>query len=103
MILCIFHDSPRRPHCGKEAESFFKTSRGTLWPLCRHCAALHKKLALSIAKKGGVPLNVLAGATFDIPLDNEKAQIEYARQDPETLKEVLRLADRKGDSDPPGN
>jgi hypothetical protein len=92
MILCAFDGHIQRAKiCQGEATSFFRTAKGTLWPLCTACAEQHKKVILAIAH--GVDPNKLIGATFDIPIDDPEAVKMFKDQDPEIIRRIIRRVD----------
>jgi len=91
-IDCAFKGHTQRASsCEKQATSFFQSAKGTLWPLCPSCADQHKKLIMVLAKK--LPSAALAGATFDLPLDDADLQVTYASQDPSRIDGVIRRVD----------
>lgn len=94
MIPCAFDGHAQRSAiCQGEAKSFFRTAKGTLWPLCDACAAQHKKLVLDIAKSGSIKVEALAEAVFDISLEDPDALAAYQAQDPEETTDIIRTVD----------
>ena len=95
-IKCAFEGHAQRADtCQKEAKGFFRSKKGTLWPLCNSCAERHRKLVLEGLKAGGVTAQKAAKATFDIPLDDPETLEDFRRQDPEVLQSLIRMVDEK--------
>lgn len=93
-IRCAFDGHTQRASiCQGEATSFFKTYKGTLWPLCPMCSDRHRDLVLKVAQRGDINAAIAAGATFDIPLDDPKALAAWKAQDPEKIQKVIRAVD----------
>ncbi len=94
MIRCAFDGHVQRSNiCQGEATSFFRTSKGTLWPLCKACSDRHRKLVLQVAQQGGIDAKNAAGATFDIPLDDPEASEAFLSQDPDKIEKVIEAVD----------
>lgn len=92
MIRCVFEGhAHRRDICQGEAQSFFRTAKGTLWPLCQPCAERHKEMILQIATDG--TLNVET-AVFDIPIDDPDAVQAWKEQGPEKIQKVIQAVDQ---------
>jgi len=93
-IYCAFNGHIQRASiCQGEAKSFFRTAKGTLWPLCEACADKHKQLVLNVAKDGTIRPENLAEAVFDIPLDDADALASYQAQDPDKLRRIIQAID----------
>lgn len=90
-IKCVFAEHPQRADtCQKDACGFFRTQKGTLWPLCASCSERHRKLILAGLKAGGVTARKAAGATFDIPLDDPETLEAFQAQGSEILEDIIR-------------
>jgi hypothetical protein len=95
MINCAFHGHVQRANtCEGAAQSFFRTAKGTLWPLCGACAQRHKELVLKVAQSGGIDAENAAGAVFDISLDDPDTLAGWEAQDPEMIQRVIRAVDQ---------
>lgn len=93
MIRCAFDCHVQRVGiCEGSAMSFFRTSKGTLWPLCRACACRHKELVLRVARD--VDIGSVAGATFNIALDDPEALSTWRVQDPGRIQRIIQAVDR---------
>lgn len=79
--------------CQGKAESFFRTARGTVWPLCPACSAQHKKTMVTLVEHHAIDTNMACGATFDIPLDDRETLASFQRQDPRIIEAVIEQAD----------
>lgn len=94
MIDCAFKSHTCRADvCQGEATSFFRTAKGTHWPLCPACSDRHKDISVSLAKDGKLAVGPIAGAIFDIPLDDPEALAAWRAQDPQRIQEVIRTVD----------
>jgi len=95
-IDCAFHGHVQRANtCEGQAASFFRTAKGTLWPLCPSCAERHKQLILDLAKKQKLPVGSLAGAVFDLPLDDDEILAAWKAQDPQRIEGVINQVDAR--------
>jgi len=96
MIRCAFHAHAQRAViCKGEATSFFKTQKGTLWPLCGPCSERHRQIVLEVIKVGGVHVDAAAAAVFDIPLDDPETLATFRLQDPKALQRVIQAVDER--------
>jgi len=95
-IDCAFKGHVQRAAtCEMEAKSFFKTAKGTLWPLCPSCAERHKKLILDLTRKQKLPVGSVAGAVFDLPLDDPDLLAAFKAQDPQRIESVIGQVDAR--------
>lgn len=93
-IDCVFSGHVcRRGLCEGAAQSFFRSAKGTVWPLCSACAEQHKRVSVRLAKKGKLAVMPLAGAMFDIPLDDLETLATWRDQDPETVSSIVQAVD----------
>ena len=93
-IPCAFNGHVcRRSVCKGKATSFFRTAKGTLWPLCDACNDRHKIVGAGMVKRGHPVTAKVIKASFDIPIDNEAVRTEFEAQDPEVITSVVRAAD----------
>jgi len=93
-VYCAFKGHIQRANiCQGEAKSFFRTAKGVLWPLCQACADKHKQLVLGATKEGNIRLENLAGAVFDIPLDDTESLTAYQAQDPDKIRRIIQTVD----------
>ncbi len=79
--------------CQGTAVVFFKTAKGTIWPLCRACSDRHKELMVQLVADQRIDVPTAVGATFDIPLDDAETQEAFKLQDPQRVRRVIDLAD----------
>ncbi len=96
MIDCAFKGHGQRATiCEEQATSFFRTAKGTLWPLCRPCAERHKQLSLDLAKSGRLAIGSVAGAIFDLPLDDAEVLATWEAQDPQRIEAIIGQVDAR--------
>lgn len=94
MIDCAFRGhSCRADICQGTAVSFFRTAKGTLWPLCQACSDKHKDISVSLVKDGKLAVIPIAEATFDIPLDDPEALAAWKAQDPRRILDTIQAVD----------
>jgi len=93
-IPCAFEGCIHRVDiCEGTATSFFKTAKGTIWPLCRACTDQHKKMAAKLVANDQIEVLTAVGASFDIPLDDADTLAAFRAQDPQRIQRVLDAAD----------
>jgi len=93
-IECVFSGhSLREGLCDGKATSFFRSAKGTVWALCTSCADQHKRVSIGLAKQGRLAIKPLAGATFDIPLDDPETLAIWESQGPETVQGIIQAVD----------
>jgi len=96
IIDCAFHGHAQRADiCEGQATSFFRTAKGTLWPLCPPCAERHKQLILDLTRRQKIPVGSVAGAVFDIPLDDAEVLAAFQAQDPKRVEAVIGQVDAR--------
>lgn len=94
MIDCAFKGHVQRANiCEEQATTFFRTAKGTLWPLCRPCAERHKQLSLNLAKSGKLAVGSVAGAIFDLPLEDPGVLATWEAQDPQRIEAIIGQVD----------
>jgi hypothetical protein len=94
MIDCAFRGhSCRADICQGTATSFFRTAKGTLWPLCPACSDRHKDISVSMVKDRKLAVVPIAEATFDIPLDDPEALAAWRVQDPRRVSDMIQAVD----------
>lgn len=93
-LSCAFNGSIHRIDvCEGVAVCFFKTAKGTIWPLCQGCSKKHKETAVNLVKTQRIEVLTAVAATFDIPLSDTETREAFRAQDPTRLQRVLELAD----------
>lgn len=93
-IRCAFEGHKcRAAICQGRATSFFRTAKGTIWPLCTACSDRHKTVSTSLAQNGRLEVDMVVRAQFDIPINNEVTRQAYASQDPERIRHVIEIVD----------
>lgn len=94
MIDCVFRGHACRANiCQGTATSFFRTAKGTLWPLCPACSDRHKEISVSLVKDRKLAVAPIAEATFDIPLDDPDALATWRAQDPRRILDTIQAVD----------
>lgn len=93
-IDCIFKKHSCREACEGDATTFFQSARGTVWPLCDACAEQHKTVSVRLAKQGRLAALPVAGATYDIPLDNPEILRIWNAQDPKKVLGIVAAVDK---------
>lgn len=95
-LPCSFDGHAHRAEiCQGTSTVFFKTAKGTIWPLCPACSKKHQEVAAALVKSGSVPESDSSGAQFDIPLSDPQTLQEYAAQDPERVAAIIGRVDAK--------
>lgn len=93
-IPCAFKGNINRiDTCQGNAAVFFRSAKGTIWPLCLGCAERHKETAVQLVADNTVEVQAAVGATFDIPLTDPDAQAAYKVQDPARIARIIEAAD----------
>lgn len=90
----FFGHGHRAGICQEAATSFFRTAKGTLWPLCPACCDRHKTVSVQMLRQGRLPTATVTRATFDIPIDAESLAT-FRAQDPSRIQTTLAQADEK--------
>ena len=94
MIDCAFKTHRCRANiCLGVASSFFRTAKGTIWPLCSACLDRHKSISVNLLRDGQLAIAPFVEATFDIPLDDPETLAAWRVQDPERILDVIRKVD----------
>ena len=94
-IPCAFDGNPNRIDlCQGNAQSFFRSSQGTIWPLCQACSDRQKEIMVQLVSDNIVGVPTAVGATFDIPLTDEHTLASFRSQDPERLRRLIASAER---------
>lgn len=101
LACALFGHVHRADICQKAATSFFKTAKGTLWPLCPACCERHKTVGTQMFKKGRLPTTTLTQATFDIPIDDAESLAAFRAQDPSRIQGSLDRIDKLLDAAKP--
>lgn len=92
-ILCAFGEY-QQDTCLTLASSFYRTPGGTLWPLCRVCAENHKRVTVSLFRKGVLGADRVVQSAFDLPLKDPQLSA-WRAQDPDKVRGIIRRADAK--------
>lgn len=93
-IPCAFDGNIHRVDiCEHKAAFFFKTAKGTIWPLCRACSDRHKETAVQLVADQRIEVLTAVGATFDIPLNDTETLAAFRAQDPQRIQRVIDKAD----------
>lgn len=93
-IPCVFDGNIHRVDiCQGAAVVFFKTAKGTIWPLCRGCSDRHKETAVQLVADQRIEVLTAVGATFDIPLNDPETLQAFRAQDPKRIQRVIEQAD----------
>ena len=79
--------------CDGDAVVFFRTAKGTIWPLCKPCAERFKTTAVQLVADQRVDVGNAVGASFDIPLSDAETREAFRAQDPQRIQRVLDKAD----------
>jgi len=91
LVCAFFGHGPRADICQETATSFFRTAKGTLWPLCPACCERHKTVSIQMIEQGRLPATTVTRATFDIPIDAESLAA-FRAQDPSRIQTTLDQA-----------
>ena len=95
-LPCSFDGHAHRAEiCQGTAAVFFKTAKGTIWPLCAACSKKHQEVAQALAQNGGIQASDLSGARFDIPLTDPQTIQEHADQDSDRVSGIIGKVDAK--------
>jgi len=93
-IRCSFEGHAcRKAICQGEAASFFRTAKGTVWPLCEACGQRHKTVGMAMVQTGRVEASMVVEAKFDIPLEDEGTRKAFEDQDPGRISHVIGIVD----------
>lgn len=93
-IPCAFDGNIHRIDiCQGVAVVFFKTAKGTVWPLCQACSDRHKEMMVQLVEDRRIEVPTAVGAMFDIPLTDEETLETWKQQDPQRVQRVIDLAD----------
>lgn len=91
-LACAFYGHGKRADiCQKEATSFFRTAKGTMWPMCPACSDRHKMVGTKIIGRGLISTDMMTEATFDIPI-NDESIAAFRAQDPERIRATFAQA-----------
>ena len=93
-LRCAFDGNIHRVDvCQGTAIVFFKTAKGTIWPLCQGCSDRFKESAVQLVADQRIEVLTAVGATFDIPLTDAETLEAYENQDPRRIPRVIGQAD----------
>ena len=93
-IPCAFDGNLYRVDiCQGIAVAFFKTAKGTVWPLCTACSDRHKEMMAQLVAKQHIDINTAVGAVFDIPLTDAATLQAFQEQDPQRVQRIIAMAD----------
>lgn len=97
-LPCAFDGHAHRADiCQGVAVVFFRTAKGTIWPLCRACSNRHREVCFKMARDGVIPETDYTEARFDLDLDDSETLAAFKAQGPERIAQILGKVDAKYD------